>query len=101
MPRSKANPDDRIKALEAERSRIAIKKDSSSRAVAAAQETLGANEEAIRQRVLEATQAEARGREHESMETIAQDAAQARSDIATNEARIAGLDRGIREIGEE
>src|SRR2546421_515585 len=101
MARSKANPGDRIKALEAERSRIAIEKDASSRAVAAAQETLGGNEDAIRQRVREATQAEARGREHESLEAIAQDAARARSDIATHEARIALLDRAIREIGEE
>ena len=101
MPRSKANPDDRIKALEAERSRIAIKKDSSSRAVAAARETLGANEETIRRRVLEATQAEARGRKAESMEAITQDAAQARSDITTHEARIEGLDQAIKEIAEE
>jgi chromosome segregation ATPase len=103
MARAKANPDphDQIKALEAERSRIAIEKDASSRAVAAARETLGANEDAIRQRVLEATQAEARGREHESMEAIAQDAAAARSEIATHEARIAGLDRAIKEIAEE
>jgi chromosome segregation ATPase len=103
MARAKANPnpDDQIRALEAERSRIASEEAASSRAVAAARETLGANEDAIRQRVLEATQAEARGREHESMEAIAQDAAGARSDIATHEARIAGLDRAIKEIAEE
>jgi len=51
--------------------------------------------------VLEATQAEARGRKAESMEAITQDAAQARSDITTHEARIEGLDQAIKEIAEE
>jgi hypothetical protein len=101
MARRQQDPDQQIEALQQERSRIAIQKDEAGRAVKDALEVLndGPRSATNRQRV--ALQSEARGREHEPFEVIAQAAADAQAAILANQVKVEALDRAIKEVGRE
>jgi hypothetical protein len=99
MARGAKGPDEQIAVLEGEKSRIAISKDEAARAVRDAREILGNDgprSSANRQRA--ALHAQARGREHEPFEVIAQDAADAQAAILANQMKVEALDRAIREV---
>lgn len=102
MARGAKGPDEQIKALEAERLRIAVEKDEAARAVRDAREILGNDgprSSANRQRA--ALQAQARGRDHELLETIAKDASNAQAAVVANRVKVEALDRAIKEVAAE
>jgi hypothetical protein len=101
MARSKT-PDEQIRSLEAERLRIAVDKDATSRAVSEAKEVLGTDgPRSVTNRQRAALQGQARGREHEPFGAIAQDAADAQAAILANQVKVEALDRAIKEVARE
>ena len=96
------DPDSAIATLEGEQSGIEEKRIAVGAALAEARKVLatdGARSAATRQRV--ALQAAARGRQHELLEVIAKDAADAHAAVASCNAHLQALDGASREIAAE
>jgi hypothetical protein len=107
MARSKT-PDEEIRLLEAERSKIAIDRDSALSATQHASEVLGLRDTrrgsptvTIAQRERDALHEQARGRQHEDLSEISADAEAARVAIAENQPRLDALAAAQRECTDE
>ncbi len=102
MARRQQDPDQKIEALRQERSKIAVERDDAQRAVRDARTVLGTDgPRSATNRQRKALQSQARGREHEPFEVIAQEAADAQAAILANQVKVEALDRAIKEVARE
>jgi hypothetical protein len=102
MARGKPTPDERIGELEAEEIRLAVERDGAQRALQQAKAVLALDGElSVHTRQRAALQAQARGRQHELLEVIAKDGADAQAALQANAARTDALSGAMAEVSAE